>query len=80
MTPATVSLCQLKNQQKAIITTLDCDPVLLQRLYEFGVFVGETIEYLQAAPLGDPIEFRVGDTRLSLRKIEAAKILVQPLS
>jgi ferrous iron transport protein A len=47
---------------------------LVQRLGELGVFEGEVIELLGVAPLGDPIEIRVGDSRLSLRREEAAGI------
>ena len=50
------------------------DPALVQRLGELGVFEGEIIELLGVAPLGDPIEIRVGDSRLSLRREEAAGI------
>jgi ferrous iron transport protein A len=50
------------------------DPALVQRLGELGVFGGEIIELLGVAPLGDPIEIRVGESRLSLRREEAAGI------
>jgi len=50
------------------------DPALVQRLGELGVFEGEILELLGVAPLGDPIEIRVGDSRLSLRREEAAGI------
>jgi ferrous iron transport protein A len=49
----------------------------VQRLYEFGLFEGEEIEVLALAPLGDPIEIRLGNTRLSLRKSEAAGVKVK---
>ena len=35
------------------------------------------VEVLALAPLGDPIEIRLGNSRLSLRKAEAAGIGVQ---
>jgi ferrous iron transport protein A len=38
---------------------------------------GEEVELLALAPLGDPIEIRHGNTRVSLRKAEAAGILVR---
>jgi ferrous iron transport protein A len=50
------------------------DPALIQRLGELGVFEGEVIELLGVAPLGDPMEIRVGDSRLSLRREEATGI------
>jgi len=39
-----------------------------------GLLEGEEIEVLGIAPLGDPVEIRVRDFRLSLRRREAATI------
>ena len=55
------------------------DPALVQRLGELGIFENEIVEVLGLAPLGDPIEIRAGDTRLSLRRDEAAGIDVDLL-
>ena len=38
---------------------------------------GEQVEVVALAPLGDPIEIRLGNTRLSLRKAEAAGVSVR---
>jgi ferrous iron transport protein A len=43
---------------------------------EMGLFEGEEVEVLALAPLGDPLEIRLGDSRLSLRRGEAARIAV----
>ena len=40
---------------------------------------GEQVELIALAPLGDPIEIRLGNSRLSLRKAEAAGIRVSVL-
>jgi ferrous iron transport protein A len=72
------SLIDLQPGQTAEILSLDGPPALLQRLYEFGLFEGTSVEFLATAPLGDPVEIRVGNTRLSLRKAEAAGIRVRP--
>ena len=53
------------------VAKLDRDPKTVQRLYEFGLLEGEQIEVVARAPLGDPIEIRVGNSRLSLRKAGA---------
>ena len=71
------TLDQLRPGQQAVVLSLSGDPGLVQRLYELGLFEGETIEVLALAPLGDPIEIRLGNSRLSLRKAEAAGIGVQ---
>jgi Fe2+ transport system protein FeoA len=43
---------------------------------EMGLFEGEEVEVVALAPLGDPLEIRLGDSRLSLRRGEAARIHV----
>jgi ferrous iron transport protein A len=50
---------------------------LSQRIMEMGVLEGDAIEVVAVAPFGDPMEIRVGGTCLSLRRSEAARILVQ---
>jgi ferrous iron transport protein A len=51
---------------------------MVQRLMEMGVLEGEEIEVLGFAPLGDPMEIRLRNYRLSLRRNEAARIRVTP--
>lgn len=43
---------------------------------EMGVLQGEELEVLAVAPLGDPIEIRLRDYRLSLRRSEASRVAV----
>lgn len=73
------TLDELRPGDRAEVVTVGGEPALVQRLYEFGLLEGETVEFLAVAPLGDPIEIRLGHTRLSLRKAEAARIVVRPL-
>ena len=41
---------------------------------------GDEVELIGFAPLGDPVEVRLGDSRISLRRTDAARVEVQPLS
>ena len=50
---------------------------LRKRLLEMGVSPGILVEVQRVAPLGDPIEVKVRDFNLSLRKSEADAILVE---
>ncbi len=43
-----------------------------RKLLSMGVTRGVKIEFIKAAPLGDPVEIRVRGYSLSLRKEEAA--------
>jgi Fe2+ transport system protein FeoA len=52
---------------------------LRRRLLDMGVVPGEEIEVIRIAPLGDPVEYMVRGYRLSLRRSEAAQVLVEPL-
>ncbi|MFO0825044.1 MAG: ferrous iron transport protein A [Gemmataceae bacterium] len=74
------ALSELQAGQRAEVVAVAGDPALVQRLYEFGLLEGETVEFLGLAPLGDPIEIRLGHTRLTLRKAEAAGIAVKLLA
>ncbi len=71
------ALSDLHAGQRAEVLSLTGDPALVQRLYEFGLLEGEVVEFLGVAPMGDPIEIRLGNTRLTLRKTEAAGITVK---
>jgi ferrous iron transport protein A len=73
------TLSELRPGARAEVLAVTGEPGLVQRLYEFGLFEGEEIEVLALAPFGDPIEIRLGNTRLSLRKSEAAGVSVRPL-
>lgn len=74
------SLDQLALGQRACVSAIDGDDSLVQRLLEMGLLEGEEVEVLGFAPLGDPIEIRLRDYRLCLRKQEAARVRIAPLA
>ena len=73
------SLDQLRLGQRGRIATLQGDDALSQRLMEMGLLEDAEVEVIGFAPLGDPIEVRLGDYRLSLRRREAARVSVELL-
>src|SRR4029077_6197204 len=73
-------LADLSPGQSAEVLSVTGDPALVQRLYEMGLLEGERVDVVARALLGDPIEIRVGNSRLSLRKAEAANLTVQIIS
>jgi ferrous iron transport protein A len=75
---AATTLDALDPGQIATVTVVSGDPAVVQRLAEFGLFEGEAVELLGRAPLGDPIEVRVGQSRISLRLNEARGVTVHP--
>jgi Fe2+ transport system protein FeoA len=72
------TLDQLKQGEKARVEAVADDGAVGQRLLEMGLLEGEEIEVLGFAPLGDPMEIRLRDYRLSLRRTEAARVTVAP--
>ena len=55
------------------------DPAFL-RMREMGLLVGTTVTLVRTAPLGDPLEIKVRGYHLTLRKADAAHVLVEPAS
>jgi ferrous iron transport protein A len=71
-----LSLDRLPVGQLARIAVIQGDGPIVQRLLEMGLLEGEEVEVLGFAPLGDPVEIRLRDCRLSLRRNEAERVLV----
>jgi ferrous iron transport protein A len=65
---------------RARVDAIRGEDVLVQRLMEMGLLEGEEVEVIGFAPLGDPMEIRLRDYRLSLRRNEAARVRVTPIS
>jgi ferrous iron transport protein A len=74
-----VTLDRLDVGQRGCIQTVAGDDALVQRLLEMGLLEGDEVEVIGFAPLGDPMEIRLRDYRLSLRRREAARITVVPV-
>lgn len=47
------------------------------RILEMGLIPGTEVRVLGTAPFGDPLEIEVRGYRLSLRRSEAARVLLQ---
>ena len=73
-----LTLDQLTAGQSARVEAINGQDAIVQRLYEMGLLEGTVIEVIGFAPMGDPIEIRLQDYRLSLRRSEAARVLVCP--
>ena len=73
------SLDNLVAGQRACVESIAGQDAIVQRLYEMGILEGTEVEVIAIAPLGGPIEIRLQDYRLSLRRSEAARIQVRLL-
>lgn len=74
----TLSLQQLKPGQCAkVIGFLPQDPAYKRQLMSLGLTPGTMIEMIRIAPMGDPIQIKVRNACLALRKQEATIILLE---
>lgn len=71
------SLADLRPGQAAEIVSIDCDRRMSRRLMEMGLLPGTEIRVVRVAPLGDPLELRLRDYSLSVRRSEASRIAVR---
>ena len=70
-------LSTLKPGERAVVVRIDIPPDQRGRLLEMGLLPGTPVELVRFAPLGDPVEIKLRNYHLSLRKLEADKILVR---
>lgn len=71
------SLGALRVGQAGLVTRVGCDRPVARRLMEMGLLPGTRVRVVRVAPLGDPMELRVRDYALSIRRAEAAAISVR---
>ena len=69
-------LSSLTPGERAVVARIDIPPDQRGRLLEMGLLPGTSLELVRFAPLGDPVEIKLRNYHLSLRKIEAEKIQV----
>jgi ferrous iron transport protein A len=74
--PAAVPLDSLEAGVRARVHAVRGEGALARRLMEMGVVPGAPVRVIKAAPLGDPLEVRVRNYHLALRRSEARTISV----
>ena len=71
-------LSQANSGDRCIVVEIAPEPAELRsRLYALGVIPGSLLEILRFAPLGDPMQVKVGGSFISIRKAEAKIIQVK---
>ena len=70
-----MTLADLKPGDRAVIQGWagDFPPI---RLMEYGILPGTEVELVRFAPLGDPIDIKIRGYHLSIRKADAALIIL----
>ena len=74
--PAAVSLDRLRAGTPARVLAVKGTGAVTRRLMEMGVVPGAPVRVVKTAPLGDPLEVRVRNYHLALRRSEAQTISV----
>ena len=72
-----MTLESLQKGQTGKITEVGGEGALRQHFLDMGVIPGALITMVKAAPMGDPIEYRIRGYELTLRKEEAGKIGIE---
>jgi len=80
MLPSRMTLSELQIGEKGVIADVVGSDGVAARLLEMGLLPGETIEVIGRAPMGDPTEYSVVGYRISLRRVESARVQVDKVS
>lgn len=78
--PALFTLADVAPGHTVTIVEVLGEDAISVRLMEMGMTDGEAVQVVGRAPLGDPIEIKIRGYKLSLRKLEAARIQVALLT
>ena len=72
------SLSAAKRGDRCVVLNIAEKPAEMRsRLYALGVIPGSALEILRFAPLGDPMQVKLGGSFISIRKSEADIIEVE---
>lgn len=74
------TLDQLQIGEVGEILKIEAETSLKRRLQEMGLRKGESIKLVAVAPLNDPLKLELNGYLLSLRKSEAAKIIIKKIT
>ena len=72
-----ITLADLKEGEKAYIRYYSSEDSTIYRFLELGLVIGEQLKLTRFAPLGDPIEIEVMNSRICIRKQTARQIFVE---
>ncbi len=71
------SLDLLLKGEHGVIKLVKGEGVVRRRLFDMGVTPGAEVELVKKAPLGDPLEYKIRNYALTLRKKEAENVIVE---
>lgn len=75
----TCPLSDVEPGKKCLIKAIK-PSTIRDRFFEMGIFKDAEIEVVRTAPLKDPLECKIGNFYVGLRKSEASLIIVEQIS
>ncbi len=72
------TLGKLRPSQSGRIVSVQGNDAITGRLLALGLLPGANVRVLGVAPLGDPMMVQLDGCRMSLRKVEAESLTIEP--
>lgn len=72
-----MTLNELKIKESAEVISINCDNVLKNRLYSFGIIKGAIVKIEELTLTKSTIEIKINQSKIALRLSEAEKIEVK---
>ena len=73
-----ITLDKLRIGKEGFIKSIECeDKALRGHILDMGLTPGVEVELIKTAPMGDPLEIRIRGYELTIRKADAAKIVLE---
>jgi len=71
------TLEELERGARGVVDSIGGERPFRRRLMEMGLTPGTAVAMVNVAPLGDPLEIELRNGRLSIRRHEAAMVLLR---
>ena len=72
-----MQLSNLKEKEKAIITSINCSDELKQRFYSFGIIQGEAVAMNKVSLRDNTLVIDIDNTEIAIRVEEAKQIEIE---
>jgi len=72
-----MTLAELSPGETGTITQLNGKDTLLNRFRELGLLDGVMVRMIKQAPFNGPVEIKVRNSYLSIRRVDAQKIILE---
>lgn len=71
------TLAEMSIGESGVVDSIKITGILRKRLIDMGLTKGSTVTIEKVAPLGDPIDVKVKDFHIAIRKSDAKNIIIK---